>query len=108
MERKETIRSAYWFVRHIYEKTGFFTPPYETTASLKKRLKKRMKVPVHSQAHLHLVQAATLFLIRSLFKDFPVSHHRHAHSDHRIKREIFIHDQDIRITFFLHSTLFRI
>ena len=30
-----------WFVRHIYEKTGFFTPPYETTASLKKRLKKR-------------------------------------------------------------------
>ena len=41
MERKETIRSAYWFVRHIYEKTGFFTPPYETTASLKKRLKKR-------------------------------------------------------------------
>ena len=30
-----------WFVRHVYEKTGFFTPPYETTASLKKRLKKR-------------------------------------------------------------------
>ena len=30
-----------WFVRHVYEKAGFFTPPYETTASLKKRLKKR-------------------------------------------------------------------
>ena len=30
-----------WFVRHVYEKTGFFTPPYETTASLKKRLEKR-------------------------------------------------------------------
>ena len=30
-----------WFVRHIYEKTGFFTPPYETPASLKKRLEKR-------------------------------------------------------------------
>ena len=30
-----------WLVRHIYEKTGFFTPPYETTASLKKRLEKR-------------------------------------------------------------------
>ena len=29
-----------WFVRHIYEKTGFFTPPYETTVSLKKRLGK--------------------------------------------------------------------
>ena len=26
-----------WFVRHVYEKAGFFTPPYETTASLKKR-----------------------------------------------------------------------
>ena len=30
-----------WFVRRIYERTGFFTPPYETTASLKKRLEKR-------------------------------------------------------------------
>ena len=30
-----------WFVRHIYEKAGFFTPPYETTVSLKKRLEKR-------------------------------------------------------------------
>ena len=30
-----------WFVRHIYEKTGFFTPPYEMAFSLKKRLEKR-------------------------------------------------------------------
>ena len=30
-----------WFVRHVYEKMGFFTPPYETTVSLKKRLGKR-------------------------------------------------------------------
>ena len=22
-----------WFVRHVYEKTGFFTPPYETVDS---------------------------------------------------------------------------
>lgn len=29
-----------WFVRHVYEKTGFFTPPYETAFSLKKRLGK--------------------------------------------------------------------
>ena len=29
-----------WFVRHIYERTGFFTPPYETAFSLKKRLEK--------------------------------------------------------------------
>ncbi len=27
-----------WFVRHIYEKTGFFTPPYETVSGLKARL----------------------------------------------------------------------
>ena len=27
-----------WFVRHIYEKAGFFTPPYETVSSLKARL----------------------------------------------------------------------
>ncbi len=29
-----------WFVRHIYEKMGFFTPPYETAFSLKRRLEK--------------------------------------------------------------------
>ena len=27
-----------WFVRRVYEKTGFFTPPYETASSLKARL----------------------------------------------------------------------
>ena len=27
-----------WFVRHIYEKAGFFTPPYETASGLKNRL----------------------------------------------------------------------
>lgn len=27
-----------WFVRHVYEKTGVFTPPYETVSSLKARL----------------------------------------------------------------------
>ena len=27
-----------WFVRHVYERTGFFTPPYETFSSLKARL----------------------------------------------------------------------
>ena len=33
-ERKRTD----WFVRHVYEKAGFFTPPYETASSLKARL----------------------------------------------------------------------
>ena len=27
-----------WFVRHVYERTGFFTPPYETVSDLKARL----------------------------------------------------------------------
>ena len=27
-----------WFGRHVYERTGFFTPPYETVSSLKARL----------------------------------------------------------------------
>ena len=34
-------RRTDWFVRHIYEKAGFFTPPYEMAFSLKKRLEKR-------------------------------------------------------------------
>ena len=32
-------RRTDWFVRHVYEKAGFFTPPYETVFSLKNRLK---------------------------------------------------------------------
>lgn len=31
-------KRADWFVRHIYEKAGFFTPPYETVSGLKARL----------------------------------------------------------------------
>ena len=27
-----------WFIRHAYERAGFFTPPYETVSSLKARL----------------------------------------------------------------------
>lgn len=34
-------RRTDWFVRHVYEKTGLFTPPYEMAFSLKKRLEKR-------------------------------------------------------------------
>ena len=32
-------RRTDWFVRHVYEKARFFTPPYETADSLKARLK---------------------------------------------------------------------
>jgi ubiquinone/menaquinone biosynthesis C-methylase UbiE len=27
-----------WFIRHLYQPKGFFTPPYETEASLRERL----------------------------------------------------------------------
>ena len=30
-----------WFIQHVYEKAGFFTPPYETAFSLRKVLEKR-------------------------------------------------------------------
>ena len=31
-------RRTDWFIRHAYEKAGFFTPPYETASSLRARL----------------------------------------------------------------------
>ena len=31
-------RRTDWFVRHVYERAGFFTPPYETVSSLRVRL----------------------------------------------------------------------
>ena len=35
---KDEHKRTDWFVRHVYEKAGFFTPPYETVSSLKARL----------------------------------------------------------------------
>lgn len=35
--RGETRRTD-WFIRRYYEPKGFFTPPFETAESLKKRL----------------------------------------------------------------------
>ena len=35
---KDAHKRTDWFVRHVYEKAGFFTPPYETVSSLKARL----------------------------------------------------------------------
>ena len=37
---KDEHRRTDWFVRPVYEKTGFFTPPYETASSLKNRLER--------------------------------------------------------------------
>ena len=37
---KDEHRRTDWFIRHVYEKAGFFTPPYETASSLKNRLER--------------------------------------------------------------------
>ena len=42
-----------WFVRYVYEKAGFFTPPYETASSLKNRLE-------------HMYAAVTLGTVKSM------------------------------------------
>ena len=33
-----------WFIRHLYQPKGFFTPPYETEQSLRRRLSKLYKI----------------------------------------------------------------
>ena len=48
-----------WFVRYMYEKMGFFTPPYETTFSLKKRLEK-----LYAAATLGTVKSMAWFVCR--------------------------------------------
>ncbi len=35
---REGCRRTDWFIRHLYEPRGFFTPPYETETSLRDRL----------------------------------------------------------------------
>ena len=36
---KDGCRRTDWFIRHLYEPRGWFTPPYETENSLRQRLK---------------------------------------------------------------------
>ncbi len=45
-----------WFVKHMYEPKGFFTPPFETKDSLEKRLK-----GLYAQASVHTVKAEGIF-----------------------------------------------
>ena len=48
-----------WFVRHVYEKAGFFTPPYETASSLKNRLER-----MYAAVTLENVKSMALFVCR--------------------------------------------
>lgn len=45
-----------WFVKHMYVPKGFFTPPFETRESLKKRLDS-----LYSRSEVHAVQAEGIF-----------------------------------------------
>ncbi len=45
-----------WFIKHLYEKKGFFTPPYETAESLRKRFVKQ-----YEKAELSTVKSIVCF-----------------------------------------------
>ena len=48
-----------WFIRHLYQKKGYFTPPYETEESLKARLGK-----MYSKADVSRVEGIGCFCCR--------------------------------------------
>ena len=45
-----------WFVKHMYVPKGFFTPPFETKESLRKRLKE-----MYSEVEVHSVNSEGIF-----------------------------------------------
>lgn len=53
---KEGFKRTDWFVKHMYVPKGFFTPPFETKESLKKRLDS-----LYSQTKVHTVNAEGIF-----------------------------------------------
>lgn len=64
MGRHEEIRNAYknlggrtdWFIEKIYTPRGFFTPPYETAESLRRRLER-----MYRQARVTTVEGMASF-----------------------------------------------
>ena len=53
---KEEFGRTDWFVKHMYVPKGFFTPPFETKESLKKRLG-----GLYAEANVHTVNAEGIF-----------------------------------------------
>ena len=49
-------RRTDWFIKHLYTPKGFFTPPFETLDSLRKRLKS-----LHKQVELEAVESIVCF-----------------------------------------------
>ena len=56
---KEEFRRTDWFVKHLYVPKGFFTPPFETKASLEARLKE-----LYTEVSVHTVRAEGIFRCR--------------------------------------------
>ena len=56
---KEAFRRTDWFVKHLYVPKGFFTPPFETKASLEARL-----MGLYTEVSVHTVQAEGIFRCR--------------------------------------------
>jgi len=56
---KEEFRRTDWFVKHLYVPKGFFTPPFETKASLESKLR-----DLYSEVSVHTVQAEGIFKCR--------------------------------------------
>lgn len=52
-------RRTDWFIEHLYTPKGFFTPPYETAESLRRRLEKR-----YEQVELEAVESMACFTCR--------------------------------------------
>ena len=48
-----------WFIRHLYQPKGFFTPPYETEQSLRMRLSK-----LYKEAEVTMVEGMGCFCCR--------------------------------------------
>lgn len=53
---KGEFRRTDWFVKHLYVPKGFFTPPFETKASLETRLR-----GLYTEVNVHTVQAEGIF-----------------------------------------------
>ena len=54
-------RRTDWLIRHVYTPAGFFTPPYETAESLRRRLEKQ-----YEQVELETVEAMACFVCRKV------------------------------------------
>ena len=56
---KDEFPRTDWFVKHLYVPKGFFSPPFETKASLESRLRS-----IYSEVSVHTVQAEGIFRCR--------------------------------------------